>query len=158
MDRRGHRHHAVTNAAVAGVVAVASLLVLAGCLPSGTRGTGTRDPGGALSSSPAATPAGSRGPSSTPSFVPPTPTPAPTFAVYTVAKGDNLNSIARKYATTARSLAFWNRGTYPSLDPDAAGYAPNRLGVGWTLRLVPGLVYDEETGDPVLPSGAVPAP
>jgi hypothetical protein len=158
MDRRGHRHHAVTNAAVAGVVAVASLLALAGCLPSGTRGTGTRDPGGALSSSPAATPAGSRGPSSTPSFVPPTPTPAPTFAVYTVAKGDNLNSIARKYATTARSLAFWNRGTYPSLDPDAAGYAPNRLGVGWTLRLVPGLVYDEETGDPVLPSGAVRAP
>jgi hypothetical protein len=75
-----------------------------------------------------------------------------------VARGDSLNSIAKKYATTARSLAFWNRSTYPSLDPDSPDYAPGRLQVGWTLRLIPGLVYDEETGDPVLPSGAVPAP
>jgi hypothetical protein len=98
------------------------------------------------------------GPTPTPTFVAPTPTPAPTFAVYVVAAGDSLNTIARKYATTGRSIAFWNRASYPSLDPDSAGYAPGRLQVGWTLRLIPGLVYDEETGDPVLPSGAVPAP
>ena len=130
---------------------------LGACLPAGTRGTGGGPGGGATPSAtrPATAPSG---PTPTPTFVAPTPTPAPSFAVYTVAKGDSLNTIAKKYATTARSLAFWNRATYPSLDPDAAGYAPNRLQLGWTLRLIPGLVYDEETGDPVLPSGAVPAP
>lgn len=158
MDRRGHRRQAATNATSAGVLALAGLVALAGCLPSGTRGTAAHGDGIGPGSSPAATSTTPSGPPASPSFVPPTPTPAPTFAVYTVAKGDNLNSIARKYNTTARSLAFWNRAIYPSLDPEAAGYAPNRLQVGWTLRLVPGLVYDEETGDPVLPSGALPAP
>jgi hypothetical protein len=158
MDRRGHRRHAATNATPGGVLALVGLLALAGCLPSGTRGTATHGAGVVPGSSTAAASIAPSGPPASPSFVPPTPTPAPTFAVYTVARGDNLNSIAKKYATTARSLAFWNRATYPSLDPEAAGYAPNRLQVGWTLRLVPGLVYDEETGDPVLPSGAVPAP
>ncbi len=134
------------------------VVALGACLPAGTRGTGGRNgagPGGAPAVSLAPTPGG---PTPTPTFVAPTPTPAPTFAVYVVAAGDSLNTIARKYATTGRSIAFWNRATYPSLDPDSAGYAPGRLQVGWTLRLIPGLVYDEETGDPVLPSGAVPAP
>jgi len=133
------------------------VLAVAACLPAGTRGTGGA--GGGVATGPAASsPASPAGPSVPPTIVAPTPTPAPTFAVYTVAKGDSLNTIARKYATTARSVAFWNRATYPSLDPEAAGYAPDRLQVGWTLILIPGLVYDEETGDPVLPSGAVPAP
>jgi hypothetical protein len=145
-----------------GRLALALLVILvAGCLPAGTRGTSGG--GGAGAAGPDASPAASAsttpvGPSSTPSFVAPTPTPAPTFAVYAVAKGDSLNTIARKYATTARSIAFWNRTTYPTLDPDSSTYAPGRLQVGWTLRLIPGLVYDEESGDPVLPSGAVPAP
>jgi len=157
MDPRGHRRQAAKKTAPASLLTLCGLVALAGCLPSGTRGTGTHGDGTVPRSSAALSMAPS-GPPASPSFVPPTPTPAPTFAVYTVARGDNLNSIAKKYATTARSLAFWNRAAYPSLDPEAAGYAPNRLQVGWTLRLVPGLVYDEETGDPVLPSGAVPAP
>jgi hypothetical protein len=75
-----------------------------------------------------------------------------------VAHGDNLNSIAKKYGTTARSIAFWNRGTYPSLDPDSVDYAPGRLQVGWTFMVFPGLVYDEDSGATVDPSGALPAP
>jgi hypothetical protein len=145
------------------VIRLAALLLavavaVGACLPAGTRGTGGAN-GAAPSGPPTVTAAPTpRGPTPLPSFVAPTPTPAPTFAVYTVAKGDSLNTIARKYATTARSIAFWNRAAYPSLDPDSAGYAPGRLQVGWTLLLIPGLVYDEDTGDPVLPSGAVPAP
>lgn len=127
------------------------------CLPAGTRGTPVGgDAGGGRSAAPS--PTAPAGPTPTPSFVPPTPTPGPTFAVYVVRQGDSLNTIARKYATTARSIAFWNRTTYSSLDPDAAGYVPGRLQIGWTLVLIPGLVYDEDSGDAVLPSGAVPAP
>jgi hypothetical protein len=160
MNRTGRARADVTTlAATLLPVALVSVVTVAGCLTTGTRGTAGRDADGVPAQSPGVT--GSEGPSGPPqcpSFVPPTPTPAPTFAVYTVSRGDNLNSVAKKYATTARSLAFWNRATHPSLDPESAGYAPDRLQVGWTLLLIPGLVYDEETGDPVLPSGAVPAP
>jgi peptidoglycan/xylan/chitin deacetylase (PgdA/CDA1 family) len=62
---------------------------------------------------------------------------------YAVVAGDNLNSIARKFATTARSIAFWNRATYPSLDPYSSGYRPDRIEVGWVLSVVPGVVVDE---------------
>jgi hypothetical protein len=160
MNRTGRaRADAKTLAATLLPVALVSVVTVAGCLPTGTRGTAGRDADGVPAQSPGVTGSdGPSGPPQSPSFVPPTPTPAPTFAVYTVSRGDNLNSVAKKYATTARSLAFWNRATYPSLDPESAGYAPDRLQVGWTLLLIPGLVYDEETGDPVLPSGAVPAP
>jgi hypothetical protein len=160
MNRTGRARADVTTlAATLLPVALVSVVTVAGCLPTGTRGTAGRDADGVPAQSPGVTGSdGPSGPPQSPSFVPPTPTPAPTFAVYTVSRGDNLNSVAKKYATTARSLAFWNRATYPSLDPESAGYAPDRLQVGWTLLLIPGLVYDEETGDPVLPSGAVPAP
>jgi hypothetical protein len=76
--------------------------------------------------------------------VPPTPTPAPTFLVYTVASGDNLNSIAHRFGTTARSIAFWNRATYPTLDPEGPNYKPGLLQVGWTLRVIPNAVFDEQ--------------
>jgi hypothetical protein len=160
MNRTGRARADVTTlAATLLPVALVSVVTVAGCLPTGTRGTAGRDADGVPAQSPGVTGSdGPSGPPQSPSFVPPTPTPAPTFAVYTVSRGDNLNSVAKKYATTARSIAFWNRATYPSLDPESAGYAPDRLQVGWTLLLIPGLVYDEETGDPVLPSGAVPAP
>jgi hypothetical protein len=160
MNRTGRARADVTTlAATLLPVALVSVVTVAGCLPTGTRGTAGRDADGVPAQSPGVTGSdGPSGPPQSPSFVPPTPTPAPTFAVYTVSRGDNLNSVAKKYATTARSLAFWNRATYPSLDPESAGYAPDRLQVGWTLLLIPGLVYDEETSDPVLPSGAVPAP
>ena len=163
MDRTGRPRPVDSKAAIRALPALLTLVAvvaLAACLPTGTRGTAGRDSGrdGPGQTAGIAASGGPSGPPPSPSFVPPTPTPAPTFAVYSVSLGDNLNSVAKKYATTARSLAFWNRATYPSLDPESAGYAPDRLQVGWTLRLIPGLVYDEETGDPVLPSGAVPAP
>lgn len=135
---------------------LSSAIALSACLPPRASGglPGTAEPG--QSATPSRT--GPLGPTLTPSFVPPTPTPAPTFFVVTVARGDSLNTIAHKYGTTARSIAFWNRTTYPSLDPESDQYKPGLLQVGWTLYLLPDLVIDEDTGEPVDPSGALPAP
>ena len=124
-------------------LAVGFAVIAAGCLPSGSRGSGRA--GGGSNAAPAMSTAPSpTGPTPRPSFVPPTPTPAPTFLLYVVAKGDSLNTIAHKFGTTARSIAFWNRATYPSLDPESAGYRPDLLKLGWTLSLVPNLVVDEQ--------------
>lgn len=84
------------------------------------------------------------GPTPPPSFVRPTPLPSPTFFVYVVRGGDSLSSIARSFSTTPFSLAVWNRDTYPSLDPESEGYDPNRIVVGWMLRLIPDAEVDEE--------------
>jgi len=84
------------------------------------------------------------GPTQRPSFVRPTPTPLPTFFVYVVQAGDSLTSIARAFSTTGFSIAAWNGDAYPSLDPDSETYLPNRIKVGWILRLIPNLVIDEE--------------
>jgi hypothetical protein len=83
------------------------------------------------------------GPSPSPSFVRPTPTPLPSFMNYVVKAGDSLNTIAHANKTTARSIAFWNRATYPTLDPESGKYSPNSIKVGWTLVLIPGVVFDE---------------
>jgi hypothetical protein len=116
-----------------------------GCLPSGTRGEGTglfgSDATGSAAPSPSPAPTG---PTPRPSFVPPTPTPEPTFLVYVVKKGDSLNTIAHRFKTTARSIAFWNRATYPSLDPESAKYRPDLLKLGWTLFVRPNDVVDEQ--------------
>ena len=69
-------------------------------------------------------------PTPVPSFVRPTPTPLPTFLAYVVAPGDTLSSIANAYSTKAQSIAYWNRATYPSLDPDSPRYDPNTIKVG----------------------------
>ena len=126
------------------VVLTATLAV--GCLPSGTRGE-TRGPGNGsdvgLLPNPSPSPAPT-GPTPRPSFVPPTPTPEPTFVAYIVKKGDSLNTIAHRFKTTARSIAFWNRASYPSLDPESATYRPNLLKLGWTLFLRPNDVVDEQ--------------
>ena len=66
------------------------------------------------------------------------------------AAGDTLNSIATAFRTTARSIAWWNRGTYPSLDPESEAYDPDRLEIGWVLALIPGIVVDEN--NPPTPS------
>ena len=97
--------------------------------PSGTPAAPTPTPSGAASPSP--------------SFVRPTPTPGPTFTTYVVRLGDTLSSIARTFRTSARSLAWWNRGTYPTLDPESEAYAPNHIEPGWTLTLIPGLIVDD---------------
>jgi LysM domain len=84
------------------------------------------------------------GPTPSPSFVRPTPTPLPTFLSYVVKSGDTLQSIADAHKTTVLSLAFWNRTTYPSLDPDSPDYEPDRIAIGWVLRLVPETEIDED--------------
>ena len=123
---------------------------LGGCLQMASRPTPTPVP------TPLPTPAGPPTPSPTPG--PPTPKPLPTFATYTVKSGDNLTIIARKFHVTPRSLAFWNRDTYPTLNPESPKYAPNKLQVGWVLRVLPGGVYSPppEATDPVLDVTPVP--
>jgi peptidoglycan/xylan/chitin deacetylase (PgdA/CDA1 family) len=92
-----------------------------------------------------------------PTFVRPTPSPAPTFTAYVVRSGDSLNSIAKRFHTTARSIAWWNRGAYPILDPESAAYDPNHLEVGWILMVLPDSVVDEN--NPPTPSpGPSPSP
>jgi nucleoid-associated protein YgaU len=99
------------------------------------------------------------GPSPTPTAVPsPTPTPSPTVRpsptplVYTVKPGDSLLSIAKRFKTTGRSIAYWNRATYPSLDPDSSKYDPDRIEVGWKLVLTPGVTIDQALESP--PAGS----
>jgi hypothetical protein len=90
------------------------------------------------------------GPTPSPTFAHPTPSPGPTFLTYTVKPGDTLNSIAKRYRTTARSIAWWNRGAYPSLDPEAPGYDPNTIRRGWKLVVMPSSVVDDD--NPPTPS------
>lgn len=131
-------------------IAIAAVLVLtAGCLPGSVRPTPFPTP--------TPTPSPSPSPSPTPTPGPPTPTPGPTFLIHTVVRGDTLTSLARKYKTSGRSIAYWNREAYPSLDPESAGYQPNNLKRGWKLRILPGQEYapppdDGETGEQVSPT------
>jgi peptidoglycan/xylan/chitin deacetylase (PgdA/CDA1 family)/LysM repeat protein len=102
-------------------------------------------------------------PSPTPTATPkPTavPTPASQFIYYTVRAGDTLSLIAQRYATTWQSLVYWNRTSYPSLDPANPAYNPNRLEVGWVLRLIPGVVvpYDAPLPTPLPIPTPVPTP
>jgi hypothetical protein len=127
---------------VAGAMAAA----MAACVPTPA---GRADPTPAPSSGSLATPFSNPSravvsPTPSPSFVRPTAQPSPTFLVYEVKPGDSLTSIARLFGTTARSIAYWNRARYPSLDPDSSTYEPNRIVVGWTFQLIPTAVVDEE--------------
>lgn len=124
------------------------LLIVVGCVPTPAR-TRSADPGATASAASAAPPTelvspSPTGPTPRPSFIRPTPSPLPTFFVHVVRSGDSLSSIATTYATTRLSIAFWNRSAYPSLDPESAEYRPNRIVVGWMLRLIPNLAIDEE--------------
>jgi hypothetical protein len=100
--------------------------------------------------SPAAPTASPAGPSVAPTFSRPTPSPGPAFETYKVKSGDTLNSIAKKFHTTARSIAWWNRGTYPSLDPESVHYDPSTIRIGWALVVLRNTVVDEE--NPPTPS------
>lgn len=125
---------------------MAVVVLLGACIPTGAR-VPTRSPTSAEPSasiaiaSPSPSPSG---PSTRPSFIYPTPTPLPTFFIYQVRPGDTLTSIARAHGTTGRSIAFWNRARYPSLDPDSSTYSPNRIEVGWELLLIPDVELDPE--------------
>jgi peptidoglycan/xylan/chitin deacetylase (PgdA/CDA1 family) len=126
------------------VATVAFYPGLVGRQPSPTGSGATVSPSGSANVSP----------SVSPSFVRPTLSPSPSFMTYVVARGDTLTSIARRFDTTPRSLAWWNRETYPSLDPLSEDYQPNRIQVGWRLSLIPGAVFDEDE----LPSPTAPGP
>lgn len=111
----------------------------------------------------AASPSGSAvavslGPTPTITFIRPTPTPRPTPLIYFVKSGDSLNSIADEFKTTARSIAFWNRDRYPSLDPQSPQYAPNRIGVGWTFTITPNTIVDETALPSRSPASPDPSP
>ena len=136
MTNRGTALLALTLATAAGVVA---------CVPEpANRAT---PPAGDVEATPTPVPTPA-GPTPTPSFVRPTPTPAPTFLMYTVKSGDTLEKIAKRYHTTVRSISYWNRATYPSLDPDSSKYKPNDIKVGWTLQIIPNKETDPENLPP----------
>jgi Tfp pilus assembly protein FimV len=134
-----------------GVLLVLSLAapLVVGCVPAPVGRPSATAPGSGLAVAPTPTEAPTpvptpTGPTPVPSFVRPTLTPEPSFFVYVVARGDTLSSIARRFETTTQSLAFWNRATYPSLDPDSSSYAPDRIKIGWRLRLHPGDEVDPD--------------
>jgi hypothetical protein len=135
-------------AAVALLVAACVPRPAALASPSGAPATGS----GSTTGGPATSATAPGGPTPIPSFVRPTPLPAPTPLAYIVRSGDTLTSIARAFRTTPRSIAFWSRGEHPSLDPESAAYAPNRLEVGWTLLLVPDATFDENDLPDATPS------
>jgi hypothetical protein len=134
------------------VLMLAVVVLLTACVPDPTNRPSSSG-GSAPTPIPIPTPAG---PTPTPSFVRPTPTPQPTFMVYTVVTADSLDKIAKRFGTTARSIAYWNRATYPSLDPDSGAYRPNYLKLGWTLVLIPHTTVDPENL-PSLPPTAQPS-
>jgi len=125
--------------------------ILAALMPTPSPGIAATSP------SPNPSP-GPTGPTPVPTFARPTPSPAPTFVSYTVRSGDTLTSIAKTYQTTARSIAWWNRGTYSSLDPESATYEPNRIEIGWVLVLIPGAVVDDTNPPTPSPGPATPSP
>jgi peptidoglycan/xylan/chitin deacetylase (PgdA/CDA1 family) len=147
-----------TGLAIIVIGLVAALLTVPGLIPrvSPSPAGCTSTPCGPNSSPTLPTVVPTLAPS--PTFVRPTPTPAPTFTSYVVQAGDNLNSIARKFGTTARSIAWWNRGTYPSLDPESPNYAPNNIQLGWVLVLIPGVVVDDNNPPTPSPGPPTPAP
>ena len=136
------------------LLALIALGAVAACVPP-PAGRATPAPSPSPSVAPATPTPAPTGPTPSPSFVRPTPLPSPTFLVYVVRSGDTLTSIARQFQTTAFSLAAWNRGKYPSLDPDSPTYEPDRIQPGWTLQLIPGREIDAEE---LLEPPATPAP
>ena len=97
----------------------------------------------------------------------PSATPLPSVLEVRVRSGDNLNVIADRYGTDPRSIAFWNRDRYPTLDPQSPDYEPDQIQVGWTLVVYPGETFPEPsgttapsgtTGPSGSPGGASPAP
>ena len=52
-------------------------------------------------------------------------------------RGRHPGSIARRFKTSARSIAYWNRATLPVARPGVGHYNPNYLKVGWVLAAHP---------------------
>ncbi len=135
------------------VLLAASLALAVGSVACGLGDIPTRPPRSAPPETPGPTPSPTAVPSPTASPSP-TPKPLPTALVYKVKAGDSLLSIAKKFKTSARSIAFWNRAKYKSLDPESPKYDPNRIEVGWQLSITPGVKIED--GGP--PTDASPTP
>ena len=139
-------HPARTTFRLIGGAAIA--ILLAGC-GLGDLPTRSADASEVPSSAPVASivpspsPSASSGPTAAP-----TPTPQPTAFIYVVKAGDSLVMLGHRFKTTGRSIAYWNRKTYPSLDPDKSTYNPNHLEIGWKLTIYPGLIDNDGNGTP----------
>jgi peptidoglycan/xylan/chitin deacetylase (PgdA/CDA1 family) len=94
-------------------------------VPASPSGPTVGESGGATTERPSPSPAATDAPSPTP---PVTPAPTGEVTTYTVASGDTLFSIARRFGTTVPQLQAWNADRHPSLADDA-----NRLEAGWVL-------------------------
>ena len=141
-------HRLVAGSAVALLVAGCGL----GDLPArSVESSDVPTTGPTASLVPSASPSGSPGPTAAP-----TPTPQPTPLVYVVRSGDSLVNLGHRYKTTGRSIAYWNRKAYPSLDPDKPTYNPNHLEIGWRLTIYPGLIDNDGNGLP--DASPTPAP
>lgn len=137
-------------------VAMLLTLAVAACVPE----PAFRQSDGASSSGAAVTPEPTpAGPTPRPTVARPTPTPGPSFTSYRVRKGDTLTSIAKKFRTSGKSISYWNRVTYPSLDPESAKYRPDRLEVGWILLILPNHEVDPDALPTLTPKpGETPEP
>ena len=149
MNTPGGDHRLPGPRARSPVLAIFLTVALAACLPASIRPTPTPPP--------TPTPAPTAPPTPTPTPGPPTPTPAPTFLLHKVVGGDTLTGLGRRYKTSGRSIAYWNRDQYPTLDPESADYAPDNLQRGWVLRILPRHEYvpppdDGETGEEPTPT------
>ncbi len=100
--------------------------------------------------SPSPPPASEPAPSPSAVLASPTPTSSgQTFVpgiplTYVVVRGDTLSSIARRFSTDVRSISYWNRDRYPSLDPDSPDYNPNVIVPGWELTIIPGVILSDD--------------
>ena len=154
--RRGHSPGRRPAGALPRVTLLVTIVAasLVACVPDPTNRPSASDAGAGAASTQVPTPAG---PTPPPSFVRPTPRPQPTFMTYTVVIGDNLDKIAKRFGTTGRSIAYWNRVAYPSLDPESSDYRPNYIKLGWVLQIIPNTQVDPENL-PSLPPTVEPSP
>jgi LysM domain len=135
------------------VTLLAASIWLIGCVPEPANRP-SQSPAAVASVDPTSTPT-PVGPTPSPTYVRPTPRPLPSFLIHVVAPGESLVKIAERYGTSGRSIAYWNRLRYPSLDPDSRHYRPDHLVVGWSLDIIPNHEVDPED----LPGeSATPAP
>ncbi len=110
---------------------------IASAAPSPSEPTGTGSPAPSATTSPSAPASPTAAPS-------PTAPASPTPVTYVVVRGDTLTAIARRFATDVRSIAYWNRDRYPTLDPDSPAYDPNTIAAGWQLFVIPGVVLSDD--------------
>lgn len=138
------------------VAGSAVVILVAGCglgdLPARSA-VSSEGPSSAPSTSPVPTASPSRSPGPTAA---PTPSPLPSAFVYVVKTNDSLVNLGHRFKTTGRSIAYWNRKAYPSLDPDKPTYNPNLLEIGWRLTIYPGLIDNDGNGLP--DASPTPAP